>query len=154
MFYVGKERMKTSLNLGPWCYSFDGSIIDSNYGCLSFVLTKIITSWLMESMKIMKMNVLLLLNAEIINRSFPVNQFLALTMIEVYHEEFCLRPRVSIWFMHCLWISHLHILHLMSMSSYYWEHRIQILTAEASLKRNYLCIANVNWIAGYTTLCV
>ena len=50
----------------------------------------------MESMKIMKMNVLLLLNVEIINRSFPVNQLLALTMIEVYHEEFCLRPHVSI----------------------------------------------------------
>ena len=53
----------------------------------------------MESMKIMKMNVLLLLNVEIINRSFPVNQLLALTMIEVYREEFCLRRYLSIGFM-------------------------------------------------------
>ena len=36
------------------------------------------------------------LNVKNINRPFPVNQFLALTMIEVYREEFCLRPYVSI----------------------------------------------------------
>ena len=49
-------------------------------------------------MKIMKMNVLLILNVKIINRSFPVNQFLALTMIEVYREEFCLGLYVSVRF--------------------------------------------------------
>ena len=75
----------------------------SYYGIIKFCLTMlnhiILVMVEREFMKIMKMNVLLKLNVEIINRSFPVNQFLALTMIEVYREEFCLGRYVSIGFM-------------------------------------------------------